>query len=544
MREPRAPATNGFDYIVVGAGTAGCVLAARLSEDPAVRVLLVEAGGSDRGMLTGIPFLTFIAGAGATRNWQFTTERIEALNDRQQEWSQGRIVGGSGSVNGMIYLRGSPAEYDAWQRAGCRGWSYADVLPYFKKLESDSRGISTWHGDSGPIKVRPGELNLPICETFLTAAVGSGYPLRSDLNAGVNEGFGRLDCNIDRGIRVSSARAYLRPAERRQNLELMTQATVLRVLIETGRARGIEVLRRGRRESFIAHREVILCAGALNTPALLMRSGVGPAEHLAEVGVTTLFDSPAVGKNLHNHPVYMQQVRCTEAVTGYSYLSPGGFARALYQYVARRSGPIAESVSAVGGFFRTDPSLELADAFVVMIPFLMRGAKGRKPRWSDVIPTEEGFVLAISLGRPFSTGRIELRSALPEDTPRIYPEYFTDRRDMPALIEAVRAMRHLLNEPSMATLIDRRNDAGAFSDDPVAIEHSIRASAGSLSHPSGTCRMGSDSTAVVDPELRVKGIEGLRVADNSILPQPLNAGTHAVALMIGEKASAMIRGRS
>jgi choline dehydrogenase len=544
MREQRRARAAEFDYIIVGAGTAGCILAARLSEDPAVRVLLVEAGGSDGRVLTRIPLLSFIAGAGAKRNWQFTTEPIPALNGREQEWNQGRIVGGSGSINGMIYLRGSPAEYDAWERSGCTGWSYEKVLPYFKKLESDRRGTGLWHGGAGPINIRPSELDLPICAVFLEAAAASGYRTYDDLNAGVREGFGRLDCNINRGTRVSSARAYLRPARRRRNLVLITQASVLRVVIDKGRARGVEVLRNGRREMFTAGQEVTLCAGTLNTPLVLMHSGIGPADHLADVGIKTLIDAREVGSNLRNHPVYMQRVRCTQAITGYSYLSPGGVARALYRYALRRTGPIAESVSAVGGFLRSDASLDLADTLIVMIPFLMRGANATKPRWFDVLPTEQGYVVAVSLGRPLSTGRIRLRSSIPGDKPRIFPNYFVDGRDISALVRSVRAVRRLIQTPPIADCLDRRDPGGDLSDEAGAIESSIRARAGSLSHPSGTCRMGSDPLAVVDAELRVNGVSGLRVADNSILPQALNAGTHAAALMIGEKASDLIRSGS
>jgi choline dehydrogenase len=530
-----------FDYIVVGAGTAGCILAARLSEDPAVCVLLLEAGGSDHGVLTRIPLLTFLASASARRNWQFTTEPVPALDARRQEWSQGRIVGGSGSVNGMIYLRGSPAEYDAWEQAGCTGWSYKKLLPYFKRLESDSRGAGPWHGGSGPIKVRPCEFNLPICDAFLDAARASGYSTVDDLNAGVSEGFGRLDCNIDRGVRMSSARAYLRPSLTRKNLTVLTQTTVLRLVIEKGRANGVEVLRRGNTVIYAAAREIVLCAGALNTPALLMRSGIGPAPHLSDVGVPVLIDSPQVGSNLRNHPVYMQRVPCSQAVTGYSYLSAGGVAQMFYDYARRRAGPVAQSVSAVGGFLRSNASLKLADTLLVMIPFLMRSPKGSRPKWSDVIPTEQGFVVAVSLGRPLSTGQVRLRSAMPGDKARIFPNYFDDARDMTALVNSVQALRRIMQDTHIADYLDRKRDAAGFSEDATMIERSIRATAGSLSHPTGTCRMGSDSLAVVDPKLRVNGVVGLRVADNSIMPEALNAGTQAAALMIGEKASDLIR---
>jgi choline dehydrogenase len=534
---------QGYDYVIVGAGAAGCVLAARLSEGSAARVLLVESGGSDKGWVTRIPLLTYIASATASRNWSFVTEPIPALHGRRQTWNQGRLIGGSSSINGMIYMRGSPKEYDDWQRAGCEGWAFDELLSYFKKSEGNSRGEGPWHGGSGPVKVRPSNLNLPICDAFLEAVQGAGFPVVEDLNAGVSEGFGRFDCNIDNGIRMSSARAYLHPAYKRENLTVLENASARRVIIRNGRAAGVEVLYHGERRIFHAAEEVILCGGALNSPVLLMASGIGPADHLAEMGIPILVDSSEVGGNLRNHAAYFQQYHCTARVTAHSYLSPLSGAKACFDYAYRRTGPFAESFSGIGGFIRSDASVEFSDTIVVMVPSLLNRPNGNQLRWRDLLPRENGFFAAISLGRPHSVGRIRLRSGIPGDAPRIFPNYFDDARDMAALVKSVQSVRRAMQRDCIARYIDVRGDQNNFSDAVDAIEQSIRATAGSLSHPGGTCRMGSDALAVVDPQLRVNGIAGLRVADNSIMPQALNACPHAAALMIGEKASALITGR-
>lgn len=527
--------------IVVGAGAAGCVIAGRLSELRDKTILLLEEGALEESLVTAIPLLTFMAGASADRNWNFNTEGIPALGGRRQIWNQGRGIGGSSSINGMVYMRGHSKEYDRWAGAGCPGWSFDDLLPYFKKSESNSRGSGVWHGGDGPMRVRPSRLSLPICDAFLEAVAGVGYPVVEDLNAGVEEGFGRYDCNIAGGIRMSAAQAYLRPARGRDNLTVIKRARALRVRIEGHRATGVEVLQQGERRFFRAKAEVVVCGGAINSPALLMASGVGPADHLAEVGIEPRVDSPQLGENLRNHPAYFQQYHCTSPVTAHAYLSPLKAARACIEYVSKRTGPIGESFSSIGGFMRSDASLELPDTIVVMVPSLVQRVSRGEPRWRDWLPKENGFLVSVALGRPHSVGRIRVNSGSPGEAPKIFPNYFDDPRDLSALARSVQTMRRAMQRDCILRHLDTSREREAFTTDLSRIETEIRASAGSLSHPSGTCGMGSNPSATVDLELRVKGVMGLRVADNSVIPEPLNACTHAVALMIGEKASELIK---
>ncbi len=529
--------TQGYDYIVVGAGAAGCVVAARLSEDPSARVLLLEAGAADDSLSTTIPLLTFMASADAKRNWSFETEPIPELNGRRQVWSQGRGLGGSSSINGMIYMRGHPREYDAWN---CPGWSWAELEPHFKRSEGNSRGEGPWHGGDGPLKVRPSRLDLPICDAFIAALADDGCPAVEDLNAGVEEGVGRFDCNIDDGVRMGARRAYLTPAQNRANLTVQRDALALRIRFDGTRAVAVETLCGGDRRDFHAEREIILCGGALNSPSLLLASGVGPAAHLAEVGVEMVADAPEVGENLRNHPAHFDQYLCDAPVTAYSYMSPLAAMGAGASYLFARKGPLAEGFSTVGGFLRSDPSLEFADTIVVMIPSLLQRAAGASPRWWDLLPKRNGFMVATALGRTHGAGRLRLRSADPTAAPSIYPEFFNDPRDMSALVHSVQRVRRALRNDPIARYITNPPPPGF--DDEAAIETSIRGTAGSLSHPSGTCRLGADARAVVDLELRVNGVEGLRVADNSVMPNALNACTHAPAIMIGEKAASLIAG--
>lgn len=529
---------RGYDYIVVGAGAAGCIVAARLSEDSGAQVLLIEAGSSDNSLLIKIPLLTFMASATPDRNWSFETEPIPALHNRRQVWNQGRVVGGSSSINGMIYLRGHPSEYDAW---GCEGWTFRELLPLYKRLESSSRGESEWHGGHGPMAIRPSNLDPPICGAFLEAARAAGYPLIDDINAGESEGFYRYDCNIDGGVRASAARAYLRPARGRENLTIIENTVVLRVLFQGARAIGVETLCNGVRQSIFTDGEVILCGGALNSPTLLLASGIGPADHLREVGVNVVLNAPEVGGNLQNHVAYFLPYYCTAPVTAYRYMSPMAGLGALVDYAFSRTGPLAESFASIGGNIRSDPDADFADMIIGLLPSLMQRASGSTLHWWDLLPKEHGCTVLVGLGRPYSRGKIRLRSNKPGDTPCIYPDYFSDERDMAAVKNAVVQMRRLMRMDEIARYIDSSRGAACQPNDPQAIEESIRATAGTFSHPNGTCRMGPDARAVVDTRLRVNGVEGLRVADNSIIPRALNAFVHAPALLIGEKASAMIR---
>ena len=528
-------ASRECDYLVIGAGAAGCIVAGRLSENPDNRVALVEAGAGDTHPLTKVPGTAFLAGVSPKRNWNFQTEPIPALNGRRMNWNQGRLVGGSSSINGMIYMRGHSREYDQWAQMGCLGWSFEEVLPFYRKSERNARGGSRWHGDAGPVRVRPSATSLPICGAFLQAAAEAGLPVVPDLNADIAEGFGRYDINVHRGRRVSTATAYLGPARRRRNFTLFTNSLALRVVVEHGRAVGAEILRGGRREVIHANREVILCGGAINSPHLLLLSGIGPSEQLRALGIPVVADAPEVGRNLSNHPAYSLLYACSEKVTAYAYLHPLRAAWIGLRYLAGGGGPLGESYVAQGGVFRTDPALEVADSIVVMAPALVTRGGANASMW-DLFPHQHGFAVSVSLGRPRSRGEVRLRTANPADHPMIFPNYLAERSDMRALARAVQRMREVMRGRSISGLIERELQPGDAAD----IEAELRARTGSYSHPMGTCRMGADAGAVLDPALRVRGVERLRVADASIIPAPLNACTHGPSIMIGEKAAALI----
>jgi choline dehydrogenase len=536
----RSAATQRWDYVVIGAGAAGCVIAGRLSQTmPDARIALIEAGGERLGLTTKVPGTAFIASSFARRNWNFETEPVPALNGRTLRWFQGRILGGSSSINGMLYLRGHSLEYDQWAQRGCHGWSFEHVLPYFKKAETNTRGASEWHGNAGPITVKPSRLDLPICDAFLAAAGEAGFEVVDDLNADVAEGFGRIDTNIANGRRASTALAYVRPARARGNLELLSEAIAARIVIESGRARGVEILRRGVRETVWAEREVILSGGTVNSPQLLMLSGIGPADHLSILGIPVALDAPEVGRNLQNHPFYALRYACSQPVTAYKYLNPRAAIGIGLRYALTGGGSLGESYVAIGGYMRSDPALAVSDTIVVMIPALVTRS-GVGFRLADLFPERHGFTVMVGSGRPLSRGHILLRSADPTAHPRIFPEYFSEPEDLRGLARSVRRMRDMLRGPAVRDLIEAELTPGAIDNDQVSIEGDIRARAGTFFHPSGSCRMGSDPTAVVDPRLRVNGIQGLRVADASIMPAALNACTHAPTIMIGEKAAAMI----
>jgi choline dehydrogenase len=533
-------AARGWDYIVVGAGAAGCVVAGRLAQTmPNARIALIEAGSARLGLMTKIPGTGFIASTSPRRNWNFQTEPVPALNGRKLWWFQGRILGGSSSINGMLYLRGHSLEYDQWAQLGCHGWSFEQVLPYFKKAEANTRGANEWHGDDGPITVKPSRVDLPICEAFLAAAGEAGFPVVGDLNADVAEGFGRFDTNIADGRRASTAVAYVQPARRRGNLELLSETIAARIVIEGGRAHGVEIVKAGVRETIWAEREIILCGGTVNSPQLLMLSGIGPADHLSRFEIPVVVDAPEVGRSLQNHPCYALRFACSQPVTAYKYLNPQAALGIALRYALSGAGPLGESYVATGGYMRSDPALAVSDTIVVMVPALVtRGGVGF--RLADLFPERHGFTVMVGSGRPLSRGCVLLRSNDPTAHPRIFPEYFSEPEDLRALARSVRLMRDMMRGSAIRDLIEAELAPGAIANEQAAIEEDIRARAATYFHPSGTCRMGSDTTAVVDPQLRVIGLQGLRVADASIMPAPLNACTHAPTIMIGEKAAAMI----
>ena len=532
---------KGWDYVVIGAGAAGCVVAGRLSQMlPDARIALIEAGREHLGLTTRVPGIAFIASTFAKQNWNYQTEPVPALNGRRLSWFQGRILGGSSSINGMLYLRGHSLEYDQWAQRGCQGWSFDQVLPYFKKTETNSRGAGEWHGDSGPMGVKQSRLDLPICEAFLAAVGESGFPVVDDLNADIAEGFGRIDTNIANGRRASTAVAFAQAGRQRGNLDLLSEAIATRIVVQGGRAKGVEIIRQGVRETVWADREVVLCGGTVNSPQLLMLSGVGPAAHLTSHNIPVVLDAPEVGRNLQNHPSYSLRYACSQPVTAYKYLNPGAAVAMGLRYALTGGGSLAESYVATGGYMRSDPSLAVSDTIVVMVPALVTRRADVGFHLRDLFPERHGFTVMVGSGRPLSRGHILLRDADPTAHPLIFPEYFSEPEDLRALTRSVERMRDMMCASAISHLIEEELALGPIAKDQASIEAGIRARATTFFHPSGTCRMGVEPTAVVDPQLRVNGIEGLRVVDASIMPTALNACTHAPTIMIGEKGAALI----
>ncbi|MGE3301852.1 MAG: GMC family oxidoreductase [Hyphomonadaceae bacterium] len=534
-------AQTSFDYVIVGAGAAGCVMAARLSEDPAVRVALIEAGGGDGSPFLRIPGFGFLVGAAPKYNWGFVTEPMVGVDGRRMTLLAGKALGGSSSINGMIYTRGHSRDYDLWRQMGAEGWGFEGVLPFFRKAEGSARGASALRGGDGPFRTKKSEPRLPIADAFLEALTQAGFPLRDDLNADEGEGFGFYDVNIHRGRRMSAAASYLEAARVRPNLSVFTRAHALRVAIENGRARGVEILHLGVAERVSAEREVIVCAGAIKSPQLLMLSGVGPAEELAAQGLPVVVDSPNVGRNLQNHPCYRAQWLCNAPVTARRHLHPLSAAKAAWNYALHRSGPLAESFVTAGGFFRTDERMETPDAQVVMLAALVPDARPGKLNPWDLLPKEDGFSLTIYQGSPWSRGDVRLASADPLAAPRVQPNYFADPRDMDVLVRAMTMMRAVIRQPAIAKYVAREVRPGLAAVDDATLRADIRRNASTSYHQAGTCAMGVDETAVVDAALRVRGVDGLRVADASVIPRLPNAALHGPVIMIGEKAAALVK---
>ncbi|MBH67324.1 MAG: glucose-methanol-choline oxidoreductase [Rhodospirillaceae bacterium] len=535
---------NGCDYLVVGSGAAGSIVAARLSEDPQNNVLILEAGGGNRSPLLRIPGLGFAVANHPKFNWGFSTEPSSELNDRSLVWLQGRVLGGSSSINGMIYTRGHSREYDIWQQMGCNGWGSEDVLPYFKKLESKQREEGRRYEGEGPIQVRKAKPNIEICDAFLRAAQDEGYSLIDDMNSDPSEGFGFYDINAGNGLRMSSATAYLEPVMNRENLTVITNTQVLRILIKGDRAYGVEVLHKGIEKKITVEKEVIISSGAIKTPQLLMLSGIGPEDELRNLGIQVKIESPNVGKTLQNHACYRPQYICSEPVSASRHLKPWNAIKAGIQYSIWRTGPLAESYAVAGGFFKTSAELEISDAQVVLLSALGPTKTGGADfRIRDLLPKEHGFGLTIYQGSPSSRGSVSLRSSNPLDPPVIHSGYFSDREDIEVLKKAVKRMQKLMQQPAIRRYIKREVIPGKNIESDDLLEAEIRQNGATAYHQCASCAMGANDDSVVDTKLRVRGILGLRVADASVMPRIPNAALHAPTLMIGEKAAAMIKGK-
>lgn len=529
-----------FDYIVVGGGTAGCVVAARLSEQREARVLIVEAGPNDKHPLIPVPGASAYVAAAPGLNWHRMTEPQKALGGRSLYLAQGKVIGGSSSINGMVYTRGAPGDYAEWEKEGASGWGYDDVLPFFVEAEGYSRGANAWHGGNGPLQVEHGRSRLGIVDVFLEAVGEIGLRLSDDLSAPVGEGIGLYDWMVGKGRRSGASSAYLEPARKRRNLTVHTGAHATRLLVERGRAIGIEYLQDGRPQRATADAEIILCGGAINSPQLLMVSGIGPAEHLEAVGISPVLDLPMVGSNLSNHLSYKISYRCSEPISAYSFLRPLRGGIELSKYIFGRGGFLSDGSSPAGGFYRSSDNVDRADMQIFMVPLILGGLGNG---FRALLPTEHGLSFFINQGRPFSTGTVRLSSPDPLAPPLIDPGYLTDPRDLPVLVDGIARLMPLAGTRAFRRIGGQRVSERDH-DDRAAIEDDIRANAGNHYHVCGTCRIGRDEQkSVVDHHLRVHGLSSLRIADASVMPRPVNANMAAPVIMIAERAAKFIAGR-
>jgi choline dehydrogenase len=531
-----------FDYVIVGAGAAGCVLAARLSEDPSVSVCVLEAGPSDRHPMIHVPagFIKMIFNENYT--WQFKTEPTENTAGRAIQTLQGRVVGGSSSINGLVYNRGQAADYDAWAQAGNAGWSYADVLPYFKRSERRIGGEDEFRGREGGAPISDLDWKHPVCEAFIRGAVGMGIPRNEDYNGRSQEGVGYFQRIIDRGFRISSARAFLIPALTRENLTLRTKTRASRIVFEGRRAVGVaaRTAQGGPETVYRARREVVLSAGPINTPRLLQISGVGPQEVLAELGVSPVHILPGVGRNLRDHYSVRVVARAKNTVTINELARWPRLGGQIARWLMGKPSILAVSPSLVHIFWKSDPALDYADLQGVFTP------ASYKQGFVSLLDDFPGMTCGFWQHRPASTGYVTARSTDPFVDPIIQPNYLSAEDDKRVLIGGIRLARELLGTPELARFFEREISPGpeATSDDEL-LDYARQIGTSSW-HLLGTSKMGpaSDPMAVVGPDLSVHGLGGLRVVDSSIMPTTPSANTYAGSLMIGEKGADLVRGSS
>jgi len=526
--------TIEVDFIVVGAGSAGCTIAARLSEDPATRVLLLEAGGDDTNRWIHIPLGFGKTFADPSVNWCYETEPDPGANNRRVFWPRGKVLGGSSSINGMVYIRGQAEDFDHWRQLGNTGWSFDDVLPYFKRAEHQVRGGDQFHGSGGPLCVSDVERH-PIAEAFIDSTMALGYERNDDFNGAGQDGVGYHQTTTRNGKRCSTAVGYLKPARHRANLAVATNALSEKIIVEGHRAVGVVYRQNGVLQTARARREIILCSGAINSPQLLMLSGIGPAAHLAEHGIDVVQDLPGVGQNLQDHYSAPIKLKSKLPITVNDVmLSNVKKLKVGMQYYMFKKGPLAMISSPAALFAKTRPELATPDIKCSISPF-------SADRPQDGLHKFSGFTIIAYQLRPESRGEIRLKSANPADPPAMIPNYLSDPVDQQTIVDGLKLCRHILAHPSLAQYVAEEFQPGPGVASDIQLLDYARQRGGTVYHPTSTCKMGVDTMAVVDPELRVIGIEGLRVADASVMPTVISGNTNAATIMIGEKLADIVR---